>query len=134
MSEHQHRVPLLGLFAVLLALTGAEVALFEIWSRNQWLMPKYAMVLLLLLFTLPKAAIVLIYFMHLRFERQLVVTLALIPFVVAAIAVLPILSDIMTLKDRSYNQVEHLREFGSDQNDHHGPGDETNHGTPASEN
>lgn len=109
-KEH-HPVPLWTLFLALLALTVAEVVLFEIWSRNQALMPKYAMVLLLLVFTIPKAAIVLIYFMHLKFERQLIIALALIPFLMAAIAVLPILTDIMTLRGQSYNEVEGLRAY-----------------------
>lgn len=111
MSDKEHRIPLLGLFIALLVLTAAEVALFEVWSRNQSIMPKYAMVLLLLIFTIPKAAIVLIYFMHLKFERQLVVTLAIVPFIMVFIAVLPILTDTVTLKPQAYNQVEGLREF-----------------------
>ncbi len=111
MSQKDHHIPLWGLFLALLVLTTAEVVLFEVWSRNQWLMPKYAMVLLLLLFTLPKAVIVLTYFMHLKFERQLIVFLAMAPFVMVFVAVLPILTDIVTLKDQSYNQVPGLREF-----------------------
>ncbi len=122
MAQQHHRIPLWGLFLTLLALTAAEVALFEVWSEHQWLMPKYAMVLLLLVFTIPKAAIVLIYFMHLKFERQLVVTLALIPFATAAIAVLVTLSDIVTLKQDAYNQVPGLREYSpmrqEDDHDH----------------
>ena len=109
-KEH-HPLPLWTLFLALLALTMAEVVLFEVWSRNQHLMPKYAMVLLLLIFTIPKAAIVLIYFMHLKFERQLVVVLALVPFLMAAIAVLPILTDIVTLRPQSFSQVDELRDY-----------------------
>jgi len=119
MSKQQHTVPLWGLFLALLALTAAEVVLFEVWSRNQWMMPKYAMVLLLLVFTLPKAAIVLIYFMHLKFERQLVVALALIPFGLALVVVLPILTDIVTLESQAYNQVPGLREFTPNAEVHH---------------
>lgn len=126
MSEHNHRVPLWGLFLALLALTAAEVALFEVWSRNQWLMPKYAMVLLLLIFTLPKAAIVLIYFMHLKFERQLVVGLAIAPFPIVLIAILPILSDTVTLKPQAYNQVPGLREFVP-HTSHDSPSDHNTH-------
>jgi cytochrome c oxidase subunit IV len=118
-NKNYHPVPLWGLFMALLALTAAEVALFEVWSRNQWLMPKYAMVILLLVFTLPKAAIVLIFFMHLKFERQLIVALALLPFVMAIVAVLPILTDIVTLKSQSYNQVPGLREFVPSAEGHH---------------
>ncbi|MCE9591816.1 MAG: cytochrome C oxidase subunit IV family protein [Planctomycetes bacterium] len=117
--DHGHAVPLWGLFLALLALTAGEVALFEIWHQTQqhnaagevtWqLMPKFAMVLLLLVFTLPKAAIVLIFFMHLKFEKQFIVLLALIPFVFATIAVLPTLTDITTLlhHGQTYNGVPH---------------------------
>ncbi len=120
MADKNHQVPLWGLFLALLALTAAEVVLFEVWSRNQWMMPKYAMVLLLLIFTLPKAMIVLIYFMHLKFERPLVVILAIVPFIMCFVAVLPILTDIVTLRSDSYNNVDGLREFmpGSDHSGH----------------
>ena len=111
MSTEQHRVPIWGLFLALLALTAAEVALFEIWSRHQEIMPKFAMVLLLLIFTLPKAVIVLVYFMHLKFERHLVITIAIVPFIMVFIAVLPILTDTVTLKPQAHNQVDGLREF-----------------------
>lgn len=123
--DHGHGVPLWGLFIALLALTAGEVLLFEVWHRTQehdatgaitWqLMPKYAMVLLLLVFTLPKAAIVMIYFMHLKFEKQFVVLLALLPFLLALIAVIPTLVDIQTLKGhkQTYNVVpeSQLKDF-----------------------
>ncbi len=134
MADEQHRVPLWGLFLALLALTAAEVALFEVWSRNQWLMPKYAMVLLLLIFTFPKAAIVLIYFMHLKFERQLIVVLALVPFLMCGVAVLPMLSDIVTLKPQAYNQVPGLREFVPQAHGGHGAADHgADHGSHGNE-
>ncbi len=113
--DQPHTVPLWGLFLALLALTAAEVALFEVWShsnlRGEPFMPKYAMVLILLIvLTIPKAAIVMIYFMHLKFERQLVVLLALTPLITAAIAVLPTLTDAKTLKNwgQSYNLAHGL--------------------------
>ncbi len=131
MSQKDHHIPLWGLFMALLALTAAEVVLFEVWSRNQWMMPKYAMVLLLLIFTLPKAAIVLTYFMHLKFERQLIVSLALAPFAMVFVAILPILTDIMTLRDQSYNQVPGLREFIPSAD--HGEGHDEGHGEDSSD-
>lgn len=136
-KDHGHAIPLWGLFLALLALTAGEVALFEIWHRTQevdaagnitWqLMPKYAMVLLLFVFTLPKAAIVLIFFMHLKFEKQFIVLLALLPFVFALIAVLPTLTDIKTLLNhgQTYNLVPHEDLAGYNP---HGGG---HHGTPA---
>ena len=113
MAQAHHRVPLWSLFLALLVLTAAEVALYEVWSRNQWIMPKFTMVLILIfVLTLPKAMIVLTYFMHLKFERQLIVALALLPFGLVFVAVLPILTDTVTLKPNAYNQVEGLRDYG----------------------
>jgi hypothetical protein len=115
--KHEHKVPLWGLFLALLALTAAEVGLFEVWHASahdgEPFIPKFAMVLLLLLFTLPKAAIVMIYFMHLKFEKQLVIALALLPFVTAGLAVLPTLTDVKTLDGhgQTYNKVPDLKDF-----------------------
>lgn len=132
MAQAHHRVPLWSLFLALLVLTAAEVALYEVWSRNQWIMPKFTMVLILIfVLTLPKAMIVLTYFMHLKFERQLIVALALLPFGMVFVAVLPILTDAVTLKPHAYNQVEGLRDYGPashDQADHgDGHGQENDH-------
>ncbi|MEX0778045.1 MAG: cytochrome C oxidase subunit IV family protein [Phycisphaeraceae bacterium] len=110
-----HGVPLLWLFVALLCLTAAEVGLFEIWHRTgshqadgsfEGFIPKYALVLLILVFTIPKALIVLIYFMHLKFERQLVVSLAIVPFVIAFLAVLTPLVDAAALFDRRVYRVD----------------------------
>jgi cytochrome c oxidase subunit IV len=101
-AHHQpHTVPLWGLFLALLALTAAEVGLFEFWHYTaqhytQPIFPKVVMVALLLVMTLPKAAIVMIYFMHLKFERPLVVLLAVVPLLMVFICVIPSLSDIVS--------------------------------------
>jgi hypothetical protein len=104
---HEHKIPLWWLFLALLALTAGEVGLFEFWhhsaAHGHPIFPTFAMVLLLLLFTLPKAVIVMVFFMHLRFEKQLIVTLALLPFITASIAVLVTLSDNLTLKNQGKN-------------------------------
>jgi cytochrome c oxidase subunit IV len=108
---HAHaRVPLRWLFFALLVLTAAEVVLYEIWSYTanhfaQPFVPKYVIVLLILIFTLPKAAIVMVYFMHLKFERQLIVSLAVLPFGFAFLAVVVTLSDTLTLKPDADNRV-----------------------------
>ncbi len=118
-SPHHPRVPLSWLFFALLALTAAEVLLYEIWHYTgvhyaQPFVPKYVIVLLILLFTLPKAAIVMIYFMHLKFEHQLVVALAIIPFFFAFLGVFTPLSDTLTLKPQAQNRVLQPRDA-----DHH---------------
>ncbi|MBI1336912.1 MAG: hypothetical protein GC164_08120 [Phycisphaera sp.] len=111
--KHEHAVPLWTLFLLLLAFTAAEVGFYEIWVHSNQhametggvpFMPKVAMVLVLLfVLTLPKALIVLVYFMHLKFEKLLIVGLAVLPFVMVGIAILPNLSDTLALKSRAYN-------------------------------
>ena len=108
-----HEKPTVNLpvcFFLLLLFTAAEIGLYEFWrhTRDHWeepFVPKFAVVLLIFLFTIPKAFIVLSYFMHLRFERSLVVLIALVPFVMVAIAILPTLADIRTLADRNYTKA-----------------------------
>jgi len=101
-AHHQpHTVPLWGLFLALLALTAAEVGLFEFWHYTaqhhaQPIFPKPVMVALLLVMTLPKAAIVMIYFMHLKFERPLVVLLAVVPLLMVFVCIAPTLTDIVS--------------------------------------
>jgi len=103
-TKDAHQVPLWALFLVLLALTAGEVILYDLWVRYQFV-PKYVLVLVILVFTLPKAAVVMTYFMHLKFEKQIIVVLAIIPFFLAAMAVLTMLTDTMTLKPRAHNKV-----------------------------
>ncbi|MCC7193094.1 MAG: cytochrome C oxidase subunit IV family protein [Phycisphaeraceae bacterium] len=129
-----HTVPLWGLFLALLALTAAEVGLFEFWHRTaehgQPIFPKIAMVLLLLVFTIPKAAIVMVYFMHLKFEKQLIVTFALVPFLASMIAILVTLSDNLTLKNQGKNDnfVPNLAEYNPHANSHAEPGSHDKNG------
>ena len=121
-GKHKHSIPLWGLFLALLVLTAAEVSLFEVWNRTKevdaagmitWsFIPKYVLVMVILVFTIPKALIVLIYFMHLKFEKLMVVGLAISPFIFAALAVLPTLTDTLTLRQRAHNAVPTLRTFG----------------------
>jgi hypothetical protein len=119
-DSHSHAVPLWGLFLALLALTAAEVALFELWHytyrQGAPFIPKYVMVLILIIvLTLPKAAIVLVYFMHIKFERFFIVFLALVPLVFASLAVLPTLTDVVTLRDHGYTHVQGLRDYKAHQ-------------------
>ena len=109
MSTHDdgHKLPLWALFLALLALTAGEVGLYEVWRHTQFV-PKIAIVLIILVLTLPKAAIVMIYFMHLKFEKQLITLLAVVPFFMAVGAVLAMLTDIVTLKPQALNIVDQI--------------------------
>ncbi len=109
---HGHALKLMPLFLALLALTAAEVGLSEWWARTGevpeggtekvFAIPKFALVLLILIFTLPKAYIVLVYFMHLRFEKAVVVVLAVVPLLLVWICVLPTLTDGTVLKEQRW--------------------------------
>ena len=126
-TDHSHKLPLWGLFLALAALTAAEVGLYETWTRVDGFkeaLPKYALVLLILVFTLPKAAIVLVYFMHIKFEKLFIVGLALCPLVFAGLAVLPTLADALAVKDRAYNEATYI-----DRSKHgHGDDGDAKHG------
>ena len=113
-----HKLPLWALFMVLLGLTAVEVVLYDLWVQYNFV-PKYVLVLLILVFTIPKAAVVMIYFMHLKFEKQLIVVLAVVPFLLAVGAVVTVLTDTMTLKDQAFNKVEGIGVYEA-----HGHGDE----------
>ena len=136
MAAHDKPVVNLSVcFFLLLLFTAAEIALYEFWrhTRDHWeepFVPKFAVVLLIFLFTFPKAFIVLSYFMHLRFEKSLVVLVALVPFVIVAVAIVPILTDIRTLSDRNYTKAVGLVDnFKSD----HYPGKGGEHDLHADE-
>jgi caa(3)-type oxidase subunit IV len=134
-SPHYHPVPLWGLFLALLVLTAAEVGLYEVWTitakNGDPFIPKLALVLILIIvLTLPKAAIVLIYFMHVKFEKQLIVLLALVPFVFVFIAVLPTLTDIMVLREH-VPPTYHVKSITGVSADHHGHGESPEPAAPA---
>jgi len=128
-NDHNHKVPLVGLFLALLALTAAEVGLFEFWHHTADtgtpIFPKYVMVLLLMVMTLPKAAIVMIYFMHLKFEKPFVVLLAVVPLLMVFIAVLPSLTDSLTLKNhgQAINKIDGLMDYSTHTGGHEGHGE-----------
>ena len=127
-SHDGHHLPLWSLFLALLALTAGEVVLYDLWVKYHFI-PKYALVIVILIFTLPKAAIVMIYFMHLKFERNLVVILAVVPFPLAVGAVLAMLSDTVTLKPDAHNQVKSIGVYPQhgDHTDHPAPADHHDH-------
>ena len=110
--HHGHRVNLWTCFVALLALTAAEVGLYEVWRHNPFV-PKFGIVMLILIFTVPKAAIVLIFFMHLKFEKFTIVVLAVVPFIMVGVAVLPMLADSLALKPDATNKVEGLKDYST---------------------
>ncbi len=111
-AKNHHPINIKNCFIILLALTAGEVALFEIWSQTAFV-PKYVMVLMLLVLTLPKAAVVMIYFMHLKFEKQFVIALAIFPMILVFICVLPTLWDAVRLHNvgKSQNHVIGLKDW-----------------------
>ena len=135
MGKDNHHLSLLPYFFALLGLTAVEVGLYEAWramadENGQSFVPKYVIVLIILAFTIPKAGIVMTYFMHLRYEKQLLIMFATTPLIIVFIAVLPTLSDIKTLKPNLQNQQQQITGFGPHKpmklkhHDHqHGPGE-----------
>jgi glucan phosphoethanolaminetransferase (alkaline phosphatase superfamily) len=119
---HAHGLKLLPFFFALLALTAAEVGLYEWWRHSftllpdgtkEFAIPKFALVLLILVFTLPKAYIVLVYFMHIRFEKWVVVVLAVVPLLMTFVCVLPTLTDTAALRDRKQNYVKQIGKYAA---------------------
>ena len=105
-SKHHGALRLLPFFLALSALTVGEVALYETWRQTQFV-PKYVIVIIILALTLPKAAIVMIYFMHLRFEKLTLIVIALFPLVLVFIAVLTTLTDIRTINESTDSPATH---------------------------
>ena len=122
-----HALKLMPFFLALLALTMAEVGLYEWWRTTAeiipgevggtpekvYAIPKFALVLIILVFTLPKAYIVMVYFMHLRFEKAIVVTLAIVPLLLVFVCVLPTLTDGTVLKKQRLQLVESIGHYES---------------------
>lgn len=103
-------MPLWGLFIAMVVFTGIEVGLYEIWKAKGVFIdgefvsfiPKLVLVFLIFLFTIPKFAIVLIYFMHLKFEKLFVIGLCVLPFIFAGIAIFTTLADSNVLKGQTF--------------------------------
>ena len=124
-DDKKHEVNLLVCFLLLLLFTAAEIVLYEVWRRSNAdgdpFVPKFVLVLLIFAFTLPKAFIVMTYFMHLKFERVTIVGIALVPLILVAVLILPPLTDIRTLAERNYTQDRTLA-------DSKAPPDRADHG------
>jgi len=88
-QTHAHPQPnYMGVFWWLLALTIAEVAVAYTH------MPKLIMVILLVGMAFTKAAMVALYFMHLKFERSTLTLIALTPLILCVFLSLMLLPDI----------------------------------------
>jgi cytochrome c oxidase subunit IV len=87
-AEAHAQVNYMGVFWWLLGLTIAEVAVA--YSP----VPKITMVILLVGMAFTKAAMVALYFMHLKFERSTLMLIALTPLILCIFLSLMLLPDI----------------------------------------
>jgi cytochrome c oxidase subunit IV len=89
MASTTHTHPnYMGIFWVLLVLTVVEVALTFLG------LPKLLLGSLLVILALWKAALVAMYFMHLKFERKTLAMIAIVPFILCLFFILMLLPDI----------------------------------------
>jgi cytochrome c oxidase subunit IV len=89
MASTTHTHPnYMGIFWVLLVLTVVEVALTFLG------LPKLLLGSLLVILAVWKAALVAMYFMHLKFERRTLAMIAIVPFVLCLFLILMLLPDI----------------------------------------
>ena len=89
MASTTHSHPnYMGIFWVLLVLTIVEVALTFLG------LPKFLLGSLLVILAVWKAALVAMYFMHLKFERRTLAMIAIVPFILCLFLILMLLPDI----------------------------------------
>jgi len=89
-QAHAHPQPnYMGVFWWLLALTIGEVAV-----AYAPFLPKLTMIILLVGMAFTKAALVALYFMHLKFERSTLTLVALTPLILCVFLSLMLLPDI----------------------------------------
>ena len=89
MASTTHTHPnYMGIFWVLLVLTVVEVALTFLG------LPKLLLGSLLVILAVWKAALVAMYFMHLKFERRTLAVIAVVPFILCLFLILMLLPDI----------------------------------------
>ena len=86
-AHASHRKTYLQVFVWLAVLTAAEVAIVFIPMARQ------IMVTLLCALAITKAALVAMYFMHLKFERKTLALVVLTPLVLAGILILGLMPD-----------------------------------------
>ena len=78
----------MGIFWVLLVLTVVEVGITFLG------LPKMLLASLLVILAVWKAALVAMYFMHLKFERKTLAMIAIVPFILCLFLILMLLPDI----------------------------------------
>ena len=89
MSETAHPEPnYMGVFWWLLALTIIEIAVIYLP------LAKLAIAIMLITLAVTKAALVALYFMHLKFERRTLALVAVSPFVLCVFLILMLTPDI----------------------------------------
>jgi len=89
MSTTSHKEPnYMGVFWWLLILTIIEIGVIYVPIA------KIAIVIMLVALAISKAALVALYFMHLKFERMTLGAVALSPFVLCVFLILMLLPDI----------------------------------------
>ena len=89
MASTTHTHPnYMAIFWVLLVLTVVEVALTFLG------LPKLLLGSLLVILAVWKAALVAMYFMHLKFERRTLAMIAVVPFILCLFFILMLLPDI----------------------------------------
>jgi cytochrome c oxidase subunit 4 len=89
MSAITHKEPnYMGVFGWLLVLTVLEIAVIYMH------IPKMAIAILLISMAISKAALVALYFMHLKFERLTLGLVALSPFLLCLFLILMLTPDI----------------------------------------
>jgi cytochrome c oxidase subunit 4 len=89
MTEAAHKQPnYIGVFWWLLVLTIIEIAVIYLPIA------KFAIAVMLIVLAVTKAALVALYFMHLKFERITLGWIALSPFILCVFLILMLLPDI----------------------------------------
>ena len=89
MSTESHSAAVyIKIFWILLVLTIVEVAIVYMG------LPKILLAVLLVTFAVWKAALVAMHFMHLKFEKKTLTTVALAPFILCVFLILMLLPDI----------------------------------------
>jgi cytochrome c oxidase subunit IV len=89
MTEAAHKQPnYIGVFWWLFALTVIEIAVIYLPIA------KFAIAVMLIVLAVTKAALVALYFMHLKFERVTLGWIALSPFILCVFLILMLLPDI----------------------------------------